>query len=120
MANAFLEIAITPSVRAAQAANGSAGLYDRIEGKQRRAIAWAQPRLSSSPRETASTSRASPKAGGPMSSIAAARRDFLKVIDEGMLAFADFRGNRQYLTLGNMLPTIASRSSWSIIRVAGG
>ena len=27
---------------------------------------------------------------------------FLKVIDEETLAFADFRGNRQYLTMGNL------------------
>ena len=27
---------------------------------------------------------------------------FLKVLDEGTLAFADFGGNRQYITLGNL------------------
>lgn len=32
MGNAFLTIATTPSVLAAQAANGSAGLYDNVGG----------------------------------------------------------------------------------------
>jgi predicted pyridoxine 5'-phosphate oxidase superfamily flavin-nucleotide-binding protein len=30
-------------------------------------------------------------------------RGFLKVIDESTLAFADFRGNRQYITTGNAM-----------------
>jgi len=34
MGNAFLKIATTPSVLAAQAANGSAGLYDKVGGQR--------------------------------------------------------------------------------------
>jgi predicted pyridoxine 5'-phosphate oxidase superfamily flavin-nucleotide-binding protein len=30
-------------------------------------------------------------------------RGFLRVLDESTLGFADFRGNRQYLTLGNLV-----------------
>ena len=30
-------------------------------------------------------------------------KGFLKVIDEGILAFADFRGNKQYISTGNLL-----------------
>ena len=37
-----------------------------------------------------------------MSSIAAARRAFCACIDDKTLAFADFRGNRQYISLGNL------------------
>jgi hypothetical protein len=37
-----------------------------------------------------------------MCSIAAARPGFLKVLDNTTLAFADFRGNRQYISAGNV------------------
>jgi predicted pyridoxine 5'-phosphate oxidase superfamily flavin-nucleotide-binding protein len=30
------------------------------------------------------------------------RRGFLKIVDEKTLAFADYRGNRQYITVGNL------------------
>ena len=35
MAKGFLDIATTPSVLAAQAANGSAGLYDKVGANRR-------------------------------------------------------------------------------------
>jgi uncharacterized protein len=37
-----------------------------------------------------------------MCSTAAVRRAFLKVLDEKTLGFADFRGNLQYISLGNI------------------
>ncbi len=35
-------------------------------------------------------------------SSTAAGRGFLKVVDEKTLAFADYRGNRQYISVGNL------------------
>ncbi len=37
-----------------------------------------------------------------MSSIAADRKGFIKVLDERTIGFADFRGNRQYVSVGNL------------------
>ena len=37
-----------------------------------------------------------------MCSIAAARRAFIRILDDKTLAVADFRGNRQYITVGNV------------------
>ena len=53
---------------------------------------------------------------------------FLKVLDDKTLAFPDFRGNLQYISLGNvaaddrvaLMPMIASLSLWWIIRTAHG
>ena len=38
----------------------------------------------------------------PTSSIAADRKGFVKVLDKNTLAFADYSGNRQYITQGNL------------------
>ena len=38
------------------------------------------------------------KPGGHMSSIAAGAKGFLKVIDDHTIAFADFRGNKQFVS----------------------
>ena len=57
---------------------------------------------SSSPACGRSTSRPRARTGSLTSSIAADRRAFLRVIDETTLAFADFAGNRQYITTGNL------------------
>jgi predicted pyridoxine 5'-phosphate oxidase superfamily flavin-nucleotide-binding protein len=40
--------------------------------------------------------------GNPISSIAAGRPALLKVLDDKTIGFADFSGNRQYITLGNL------------------
>ncbi len=41
-------------------------------------------------------------AGQPTIQHRGVPKGFLKVLDEHTLAFADFRGNRQYITLGNL------------------
>ena len=40
--------------------------------------------------------------GSPIFSIAAVRQGFLRALDDKTLAFADYRGNRQYITTGNL------------------
>lgn len=59
-------------------------------------------KLPLSPSATASTWRPSRKRAGPTSSTAGGPRGFLKVVDEKTLAFADYRGNRQYISVGNL------------------
>lgn len=101
MANGFLDIAMTPSVRAAQAANGSAGLYDKIATKRRtdafgtgeaEFIAACNSFFMASVSET----------GQPYVQHRGGSPGFLALIDEKTLAFPDFQGNRQYISLGNI------------------
>lgn len=99
MSHGFLDIAMTPSVRAAQAANGSAGLYatgiaresDRFSPAEREFIAARDSFYIATVSET----------GWPYLQHRGGPPGFLRVLDDRTLAFADFRGNRQYLTLGN-------------------
>ncbi len=101
MAGAFLDIAMTPSVRAAQAANGSAGLYDRIGAGNRRDRLGESEVDFIAARDSFYIASVS-ESGWPYVQHRGGPPGFLKVIDETTLAFADFRGNRQYLTLGNI------------------
>jgi len=96
----FLDIAVTPSVRTAQAANGSEGLwtgpdidraFDRFTEAEAGFIGARDSFYVASVSET----------GWPYVQHRGGPAGFLRVIDERTLAFADFRGNRQYLTLGN-------------------
>ena len=60
----------------------------------------------SSPNATASTSAPSARTVGRTSSTAAAQPGFLHVLDpvdgHSVLGWADLRGNRQYLSVGNL------------------
>ena len=98
----FAEIAFTPAVQALQAAHGSRGAYARM-------AAQGGPRDGLSARETdflaatdsfylASVS----ETGWPYVQHRGGPRGFLRVLSPARLAFADFGGNRQYVSAGNV------------------
>jgi predicted pyridoxine 5'-phosphate oxidase superfamily flavin-nucleotide-binding protein len=100
MTYGFLDIAATPSVQAAQAANGSretwtaAGAdrtFDRFTENEAAFIAARDSFYMASVSET----------GWPYVQHRGGPAGFLKLLDDKRLAFADFRGNRQYISLGN-------------------
>ena len=101
MSYGFLDIASTPSVRAAQEANGSRELWQRFDGDRasdrftENEIAFIEARDSF---HLASVS----ESGWPYVQHRGGPTGFLKVLDETTLGFADFRGNRQYISLGNI------------------
>jgi hypothetical protein len=97
----FLDTLSTPAVKAAQAANGSARIFDDP------AIDRAFDRFTEN--EAAfiaardSFYLASVSASGwPYVQHRGGPAGFLKVLDETTLGFADYRGNRQYISLGNV------------------
>lgn len=103
MAHRFAEIAFTPRVRALQEKNGSAAAYaphlerpDQINGRLRDAeaafIAERDSFYMASVGET----------GWPYVQHRGGPPGFLKVLDGQTIGFADFRGNRQYVSLGNI------------------
>lgn len=101
MANAFLDIAMTPGVRAAQAANGAAGLYDKITAKRPAdmfGLTEAEFIAACDSFFMASVS----EIGWPYVQHRGGPPGFLALLDEKTLAFPDFRGNRQYISLGNI------------------
>ena len=101
MTYGFLDIASTPSVRAAQEANGSRELWQRFDSDRasdrfgENEIAFIEARDSF---YLASVS----ESGWPYVQHRGGPTGFLKVLDETTFGFADFRGNRQYISLGNI------------------
>lgn len=100
MANAFLTIATTPSVLAAQAENGSAGLYDKVGGHRPSDRFGAAEAAFIADRDSFYMASVSEN-GWPYVQHRGGPPGFLKVLDDRTLGFPDFRGNRQYISLGN-------------------
>jgi len=101
MSNGFLDIATTPSVLAAQAANGSAGLYDKVVAK-RPSNRFSDTEAGFIGARDSFYMASVSENGWPYVQHRGGPPGFLKVIDETTLAFPDFRGNRQYISLGNV------------------
>ena len=101
MAYGFLDIASTPSVKAAQAENGSLDLwtkaganrtFDRFTEAEAAFIAGRDSFYMATVSET----------GWPYVQHRGGPAGFLKALDDKTLGFADFKGNRQYISLGNL------------------
>jgi uncharacterized protein len=96
------DIAFTPAVKAIQERRGSRGAYARMEGNG----GWrdrVDPELAAFIAERDSFFIATASAQGqPYVQHRGGPRGFLRIIDERTLGFADYRGNRQYITLGNL------------------
>jgi predicted pyridoxine 5'-phosphate oxidase superfamily flavin-nucleotide-binding protein len=96
------DVAFTPAVKAIQARKGSREAYGRVEqdggwrteiDDQLTAFLAAQDSLFLAT-ATADGQPYIQHRGGP--------KGFIKVLDRNTLAFADYRGNRQYITQGNL------------------
>jgi predicted pyridoxine 5'-phosphate oxidase superfamily flavin-nucleotide-binding protein len=98
----FLRTLDTPGIRAARAANGVGELWETTDVDR--------PADRFSPNETAFIAERDSfylatvsQTGWPYIQHRGGPRGFLRVLDESTLGFADYRGNRQYLTLGNVV-----------------
>ena len=96
------DIAFTPTVKAVQAARGSREAYARQEarGGFRSAVdATLAAFLAEVDTAYLATANA---AGQPYAQHRGGPKGFIRVIGERTLAFADYSGNRQYITTGNL------------------
>ncbi len=96
------DVAFTPAVKAEQEQRGSRSAYARMEAKG----GWATtvtPELAAFIGETRSFYMATAsKDGQPYVQHRGGPKGFLHVLDATTLAFANFTGNRQYITAGNL------------------
>ena len=96
------DVAFTPSVKGVQERRGSRGAYARMEKKGGFTTA-IDDRLVSFIAATRSFYLATANGEGqPYIQHRGGPKGFLRVLDERTLAFADFSGNRQYITTGNL------------------
>ena len=103
MARAFAEITFTPAVRDAQTRKGSARSYDRCLADD------AEPANSLTVEEASFIEARDgfyqatvSETGWPYVQFRGGPAGFLKVIDARTIGYADFRGNRQYVSVGNL------------------
>jgi predicted pyridoxine 5'-phosphate oxidase superfamily flavin-nucleotide-binding protein len=95
------DVAFSPSVKAVQSRKGSRATYHKQE--QRGWRTQVTPDLAEFIAAQTSFLLATASADGqPYIQHRGGPAGFLKVIDEKTLAFADFAGNRQYITQGNL------------------
>lgn len=96
------DIAFTPTVKTIQSRKGSRAAYARMEA----AGGWEKtitPDLAAFVSEVRSFFIATANSEGqPYIQHRGGPKGFLKVLDEQTLAFADFKGNRQFITQGNL------------------
>lgn len=100
MSHRFLDIATTASVLAAQVEHGSAGLYDKV-GSHRRYDRFGEAEAAFIAERDSFYMASLSETGWPYVQHRGGPVGFLKLLDATTLAFADFRGNRQYISLGN-------------------
>jgi predicted pyridoxine 5'-phosphate oxidase superfamily flavin-nucleotide-binding protein len=102
MANRYAEIAFTPAVKAAQAAQGSREQMALVEQAQAGAgLLGPDEAALISTRDSFYMATVN-ETGWPYMQHKGGPPGFLKVLDERRIGFADFRGNRQYVSLGNL------------------
>lgn len=95
------DIAFTPAVKNIQKAKGSRGSYAKVEqGRGWRTTVTPDLTEFLADLDMFYLGTASAE-GQPYIQYRGGSPGFLKVLDEKTLAFADFGGNRQYITLGN-------------------
>ena len=102
MANKFAEIAFTPNVKAIQEQLGSRANYTRMEGANADRNHILGPSEAGFIAQRDSFYMASVgETGWPYVQHRGGPEGFVRVLDEMTIGFADFHGNRQYVSVGN-------------------
>jgi predicted pyridoxine 5'-phosphate oxidase superfamily flavin-nucleotide-binding protein len=107
MLHRYLEIASTQAVKAAREHYGSAAQYAKLDGSLGSDGAVRNDRLGLSETEFISSRDGFyigtvSETGWPYVQFRGGPTGFLRVMDEYTLGYADFRGNRQYVSIGNV------------------
>lgn len=98
----YLQALFTNSVKAAQEANGSRDAYARFEKTPTEADALTEREAAFISARDSFYLASVAENGWPYLQHRGGPRGFVKVIDEKRLGFADYRGNRQYVSVGNV------------------
>lgn len=95
----FLEVAVTPSVRAAQADMGVDQIW--LGEKDRPSDTLTENEIAFIATRDSFYIASVSETGWPYVQHRGGKTGFLKVVDPQTMAFADYRGNRQYISAGN-------------------
>ncbi len=101
MSYGFLDVATTSSVRAAQARMGADRIWQNFKGHREFDCFTENEAAFIADRDSFYLATVS-ETGWPYVQHRGGPRGFLKLVDDHTLAFADYRGNRQYISTGNL------------------
>ena len=102
MPRRFAEIAFTPSVRAVQTRHGSRSAYRRLATDESTADTLGDREAGFIQERDGFYQATVSETGWPYVQYRGGPPGFLKVLDARTIGYADFRGNRQYLSVGNI------------------
>jgi predicted pyridoxine 5'-phosphate oxidase superfamily flavin-nucleotide-binding protein len=103
MAHRFTEIAFTDTVKKVQETLGSRRTYMRMdEGEDRSDVLGPDEAAFIDARDSFYMASVS-ETGWPYVQHRGGPPGFVRILDEKTIGFADFRGNRQYLSVGNFM-----------------
>jgi uncharacterized protein len=101
MSYGFLDVATTSSVRAVQARMGADRIWQDFKGHREFDRFTENEAAFIADRDSFYLATVS-ETGWPYVQHRGGPRGFLKLVDDHTLAFADYRGNRQYISTGNL------------------
>ncbi len=99
----FTRYAFTPTVKEIQSEHGSREAYERMEAMAQHELG-AKERRFISERDSFYMATVGNN-GWPYVQHRGGPPGFVRVVDDNTMAFADFRGNRQYVSTGNVIDT---------------
>ena len=104
MPHRFAQIAFTPTVKKVQEQLGSRNAYARMEsGPETRNYRLSEAEADFIAARNSFYMATVSESGWPYIQHRGGPTGFMRVLDEATIGFADFRGNRQYISLGNLV-----------------
>jgi predicted pyridoxine 5'-phosphate oxidase superfamily flavin-nucleotide-binding protein len=103
MAHRFAEIAFTPTVRELQRASGSREGYAAMDGGEDYNYLLSEREAAFIAARDSFYMASVSESGWPYVQHRGGPAGFMKVLDERTIGFADYSGNRQYVSTGNVL-----------------
>jgi predicted pyridoxine 5'-phosphate oxidase superfamily flavin-nucleotide-binding protein len=102
MGRRFAELAFTPLVKAQQTRHGSRHLYERVEHSTDLGNRLGPDEQSFLEDRDGFYMASTTETGWPYIQFRGGEKGFLHVLDPQTIAFADLRGNKQYISVGNL------------------
>ena len=103
MPHNFGSLVFTPAVKALQERYGSRRQYARVEGSESSPVRLGRQESEFIGERDTFYIATLGSTGWPYVQHRGGPKGFLKVVDERTIAFADFRGNKQYINTGNLM-----------------
>lgn len=102
MSRAYADIAFTPAVRAMQSRMGSRSAYAALDHTEDRRHRLTEHEAAFIAERDGFYQATVSETGWPYVQFRGGPAGFLKVLNDRTLAYVDFRGNRQYISVGNL------------------